>query len=181
MSRAKSLSASLILMTALAIGVVPLAPLAHASGHKAEARGSHAVRSVVSRPGRGMPAMAQPRPGVTLQMFRATNASRSNNGVRRLQLDWKRSRVARHHAMAMARAHRLVHTTRIGRYLDGVGRWSAWGENIGWTTGSLSLLQRAFMASPEHRANILSRAFHHVAVGVITFHHQLWVSLFFYG
>lgn len=163
----------MIVATVLAVGTLPLA---HASGHA-----SHAAHITATRPGRGVPAKARPRPGITVRMLRATNASRSNNGLRHLHLDWKLSRVARHHASAMARSHRLVHTSRIGRYLNGVGRWSAWGENIGWTTGSMGLLQRAFMASPDHRANILSRNFHHVAVGVVVFHHQLWVSLFFYG
>jgi uncharacterized protein YkwD len=163
-----------MLATTLAVGAVPLA---HASG----ASSVHTARTSVSRPGRGTPNQIRPRPGITVRMLRATNASRRNNGMRRLELNWTLSRVARHHAMAMARSHRLVHTTRIGRYLDGVGRWSAWGENIGWTTGSMSLLQRAFMASPDHRANILSHVFHHVAVGVVVYHRQLWVSLFFYG
>jgi uncharacterized protein YkwD len=177
MKQPRFLSVSLIVATVLALGAVPLA---HASGDASQMR-SHTERSTARRPGRGVPAKVRPRPGITLRMFRTTNASRSNNGMRHLQLDWKLSRVARHHALAMARAHHLVHTTRIGRYLDGVGRWSAWGENIGWTTGSMHLLQQAFMASPDHRANILSPTFHHVAVGAVMFHRQLWVSLFFYG
>jgi len=120
-------------------------------------------------------------PCLTVQMLRATNASRRHHGERKLLLDWRLSLVARRHAMAMARAHRLFHTTRIGVYLNGVGRWSAWGENIGWTTGGVNLLESAFMASYVHREHILSRTFHHVAVGAVIVRHQLWVSIFFYG
>jgi len=120
-------------------------------------------------------------PCLTVQMLRATNASRRRHGERGLVLDWRLSLVARRHARAMARAHRLFHTSSIGVYLNGVGRWSAWGENIGWTTGSVGLLESAFMASPVHREHILSRTFHHVAVGTVIVRHQLWVSIFFYG
>ena len=41
----------------------------------------------------------------------------------------------------------------------------AWGENIGWTTGDIADLQRAFMRSPVHRENILDGRFRRVAVG----------------
>jgi Uncharacterized protein with SCP/PR1 domains len=114
-------------------------------------------------------------------MFRATNASRNHNGMRAFSLNWKLSLIARHHAMDMARQHRLFHTSRVGRYLNGVGRWSSWGENIGWTTGDVGLLENAFMASAIHRSHILSHAFHHVAVGAVQVGNKLWVSLFFYG
>ncbi len=115
------------------------------------------------------------------QLLRATNESRRRFGLKRLRLDRDASVVARRHSLAMARAHRLYHSTDTSRYLRGAGRWSAWGENIGWTTGDVGDLQKAFMHSSVHRVHILSRSFHHVAIGAVQMGGKLWVTLFFYG
>jgi uncharacterized protein YkwD len=123
------------------------------------------------------------RAGVNLAwpMFAATNASRRAHGLPALRIDRVASKIARQHCMAMARAGILFHTTNVGRYLSGVGRWSAWGENIGMTTANVPALERAFMASPVHRTHILAGDFHKVAVGAIRVGRALWVTLFFYG
>jgi len=70
---------------------------------------------------------------------------------------------------------------QIGPYLMGAGRVYTWRENIGWTTGGVPDLERAFLASSEHRTHILSRSFRHVAVGALLRGHRLWVTLFFYS
>ena len=55
-----------------------------------------------------------------------------------------------------------------------------WGENVGYTTGDVADLQRAFMRSPSHRTNVLDRDFDRVAVGAATDDRgRLYVSLFF--
>jgi uncharacterized protein YkwD len=120
-------------------------------------------------------------PNYTWQMFAATNASRRNNGLPNLILGRIPSRAAMAHCVAMANADSLYHSRTITPYLPGAGRVSIWGENIGWTTGGVPDLERAFMASPEHRPHILSRSFHHVAVGALRRGHRLWVTLFFYN
>ena len=46
--------------------------------------------------------------------------------------------------------------------------WSI-GENIAWGTGSLATaaqIQRAWMDSPGHRANILRRQFREIGIGI---------------
>jgi uncharacterized protein YkwD len=114
-------------------------------------------------------------------MLRATNATRAAHGLPRLRLDRIVAPLTQGHTRVMADEHRLFHTPDVGRYLNHVGRWHRWGENIGWTSGSIRDLERAFMASPDHRVHVLSRSFHHVAVGAVSSGGKIWVTLFFYG
>ncbi len=115
------------------------------------------------------------------QMYRATNASRVSHDVHRLDLNVSMSDLARRHSLAMARAGELYHTRDPANYyLRGV-RWSKWGENVGEATGTVAEMQDAFMASTDHRHNILDRAFDKVAVGAVRRDGTLWVTVFFYG
>ena len=91
------------------------------------------------------------------------------------------SQLARRHSVRMARRGELFHTANPGSYyLRGI-RWSVWGENVGYTSGDVDGLQRLFMNSPSHRANILNRRFRHVAIGTVRRDGTLWVTVFFYG
>ena len=129
-----------------------------------------------------VPATAQAgTPNYAWQLFKATNHSRLGHGVHRLSLDREASVFAIRHSTARARRNSLFHSSDPGVYLSGVGRWSRWGENIGWTTGDIGSLQRAFMHSPVHRENILDGRFRHVAVGAVKDGKKIWVTLFFYG
>jgi uncharacterized protein YkwD len=129
-----------------------------------------------------MPAAAHAgTPNYAWQLFKATNHSRLDHGVHRLSLDREASAIATKHSVAMARRHELFHTSDPTIYLSGVGSWSRWGENIGWTSGTVRDLQRAFMHSSVHRVHILDRTFRHVAVGAVKDGKKLWVTVFFYG
>jgi uncharacterized protein YkwD len=117
------------------------------------------------------------------RMLRLTNEARARRDLPRLHLDNARADRARKHSVAMARDGYLSHTadpTEV--YLRDV-RWSRWGENVGDTGGGADLrpLQRAFMASPEHRENVLEPSFDRVAIGVVMRDGEAWVTLFFYG
>jgi uncharacterized protein YkwD len=120
-------------------------------------------------------------PNYAWQMFRATNESRRRLGLPRYELNRVKSRLAEEHSLAMAHQHRLFHTSNVSAYLNGVGRWRGWAENIGWTTGAVGDLEKAFMGSPDHRPHILSGLYRHVAVGAVRVNGKLWVTLFFYG
>ncbi len=62
-----------------------------------------------------------------------------------------------------------------------VAPWT-WGENIALSSGSIRDIEKAFMHSPEHRANILDPCFKHVAIGVVRDDNgTAWVTVFFYG
>ena len=81
------------------------------------------------------------------RMYQATNNSRLNNGVRRVDLHYTISRLARQHSIAMANRGSIFHTSKskiLGTYLKGV-KWSTWGENVGVTGGTISGMQSAFM------------------------------------
>ena len=116
------------------------------------------------------------------RMYRVTNNSRENHEVARVSIHDAMSDLARRHSVAMAKRGTLFHTSDpAGYYLDGIS-WRSWGENVGVTGGTVAELQRAFMHSDLHRANILNRGFRRVAVG--TYRDAdglLWVTIFFYG
>ena len=116
------------------------------------------------------------------RMYQATNNSRLTNGVRKVDIHYTISRLARQHSIAMANRGSIFHTTNPSSfYLKGV-RWSTWGENVGVTGGTITGMQSAFMNSPGHRSNILNRGFHRVAVGTYRdANGLLWVTVFFYG
>jgi uncharacterized protein YkwD len=112
----------------------------------------------------------------------ATNDSRQRYGVATLRLNATLSDIARRHSVAMARAGELFHTSNPGAtYLKGMpgGHW--WGENVGVTTGTVGEMERMFMGSPPHRANILNRVYRHVAIGAVRVDGKLWVTVFFYS
>jgi uncharacterized protein YkwD len=116
------------------------------------------------------------------RMYRATNESRTNHSVKKVDIHVRISKLVRKHSVAMARRGELFHTRDAdGKYLDGV-KWRTWGENVGVTGGTIAGLQRAFMDSAGHRANVLNEGFRRVAVG--TYRDDdglLWVTVFFYG
>jgi len=114
------------------------------------------------------------------RLLQLTNAARERRGLVKLQLDREASQIARRHSVAMATAGDLFHTTDVSPYLDGVA-WHRWGENVGYTPGSIEGLQQAFMDSEPHRANVLQPAFRRVAIGTVRAGGVLWVTLFFYG
>jgi uncharacterized protein YkwD len=131
---------------------------------------------------------AMPSPAVAgtltprVRMYRATNTTRVNHEVRRVDIHYTMSKRAREHSIAMAKRGSIFHTANPSSfYLKGV-RWRTWGENVGVTTGTVGDLQQAFMNSTAHRANILDRSFRRVAVGTYRDANGfLWVTVFFYG
>lgn len=116
------------------------------------------------------------------RMYEATNNSRLNNSVDRVDIQLTMSRIARRHSVAMANRGYIFHTTDPSSvYLQGVN-WSTWGENVGVTGSTISSIQSAFMQSSGHRANILNQHFRRVAVGAYRDDDgYLWVTVFFYG
>ena len=125
-----------------------------------------------------VPAAAQARtPNYSWQMYRETNAARARHSVGRLERAHRLTDEATKHSRAMARRGQLFHSSGPSRY--GVRCW-VWGENVGYTSGDVDDLQRAFMNSPAHRRHVLDRDFDRVAVGSATDDRgRLYVTLFF--
>jgi len=99
----------------------------------------------------------------------------------------------------MARAGTLYHSSNLSKSLRN-RRWSLAGENVGMTAvgdikspwdgqildtismeDAVHALQNAFMASPDHRKNILRKRFDHAAAGFYESRGVLYVTVIFYG
>lgn len=106
------------------------------------------------------------------------NRVRARHRLAPFRLNPKLSRAARRHSRDMVRHRYFAHDSRNGRSpfdrmraTRYVPRNSSWwlGENIGWGRGPLAApasLVRMWMHSPPHRANILSRRFRDIGIGI---------------
>jgi uncharacterized protein YkwD len=132
-----------------------------------------------SCPGAG----SRPTSTPTWQAVAATvclvNNQRTSRGLPALRWNRLLWQAANGHAADMVHRHYFSHTTpggttfldRIRRtgYFSGARWWYA-GENIAWGSGSRatpSAIVTAWMNSPGHRANILSRNYRETGVGVV--------------
>jgi len=106
------------------------------------------------------------------------NARRVRHRLGPLSLNDRLSTAARRHSRAMVRERFFSHdsldgTTFLERiratgYLTGIRSWAV-GENIAYGSGSRSSprsIGTAWMTSPPHRANILSRSFREIGIGL---------------
>jgi uncharacterized protein YkwD len=142
--------------------------------------------SLPQPPGQVPGAAVSPEPGTanTDEPARAaldlTNKDRETHHVKRLKWDRKLSKYATKHSKQMADDVALYHTPNLASKLHS-RKWKIAGENVG-NGPSLDAINNAFMASPDHRPNILRNSFHHAAVGVYTDDSgSLWVTVIFYG
>ena len=112
-------------------------------------------------------------------LFARVNRARERNGFRDLKLNLDLSAVALRHSRRMAERRKLFHTPDLASKLRSY-RWSVAGENVGMAR-SLKRLMNMWMASAEHRANILRRSYRHIGVGVVRVKGYFWATLIFYG
>jgi uncharacterized protein YkwD len=101
------------------------------------------------------------------------NRERAQRGLRPLRLSARLSQASASHSRNMVRKRFFEHGNFVARILNAryATRRQAWalGENIAWGTGSLGTptqTVRAWMRSPGHRANILSRRFRDIGIGI---------------
>jgi uncharacterized protein YkwD len=105
------------------------------------------------------------------------NRDRGARGLPPLRENANLRRAAEGHSADMVAARYFDHTSPAGddmvdRILrTGYARNQGWslGENIAWGTGSLATaveIERAWMNSPGHRANILRRQFRDIGIGI---------------
>lgn len=106
----------------------------------------------------------------------AVNSARAAAGLPALAVDWPMSVAGQNHSIAMAAAGTLYHTPDLA----GAGNvmapgWTALGENVGYSD-NVTDVDNAFMASAEHRANILG-PYNLLGVGVVnTTDGRVWVT-----
>ena len=107
------------------------------------------------------------------------NQARASRGLPKLRSDARLSTAARGHSSAMSSQNFFSHDSLSGSsfatrieaagYIRGASSWFI-GENIAWGTdvlGTPQALMKAWMNSPEQRANILNRRFREVGPGVV--------------
>ena len=115
-------------------------------------------------------ALAGPSEG---DFFSAANAARAANGVHALAWASDLADVARQQAERMAKADSLFHNPNLA---TDVSNWQVVSENVGYGP-SWDSIQSAFMASPEHKANIVDPEVTQLGVGTyVGPDGRLWVS-----
>src|SRR5207249_4756050 len=90
--------------------------------------------------------------GMRGRMLRLINGARRSHGEHALHLNIPVSHLAHHHSRVMAKRGYLFHTPDLERILAG-RHWTILGENVAESRTVHSTF-RAWMNSPEHRANI---------------------------
>jgi uncharacterized protein YkwD len=118
------------------------------------------------------PAVAGPKTDASL--VDSTNDLRAAHGLRRMKVSPTLSKLAYHHSVAMARKGKLWHND-ISSATD---HWVWLGQNVG-VGRSAEALQKAFMDSPPHRANILRRKANLFGVGTYISKGRIWVTVNF--
>ena len=99
--------------------------------------------------------------GSDSQFVSATNSARGAHGLSHYAVAADLTSMARRWAAHMAAHHQLAHNPS---YANQACCWTALAENVG-VGASVSQIQRAFIASSEHRANILSRTYPQFGIG----------------
>jgi uncharacterized protein YkwD len=101
-------------------------------------------------------------------LLRAMNHVRSAHGLPDLRYDPHLQRAAVSHSRAMLASNSFTHGAFGSRMLEFDVSFSTAGENLAWGTGSYGAARAivlAWLASPEHRANLLRPGFSRVGVG----------------
>ncbi|HEY6068329.1 MAG TPA: CAP domain-containing protein [Gaiellaceae bacterium] len=104
-----------------------------------------------------------------LAMLQAMNAARQAHGVGPLRIDTRLQRTARSHSRVMLRTDSFSHGAFAARIRRAGVRARRVGENLAWAIGALAeahAIVNLWLASPEHRANLLRPGYHIVGVGI---------------
>jgi uncharacterized protein YkwD len=115
------------------------------------------------------------RPGVR-QMLAGLNSVRRAHGLAPFRLSAELGRAAVAHARSMGEKGYFSHDSadgtsfgkRLAHYYEHAQECRL-GENIIWASGAVDIpgLIRAWMASPGHRANILTPGFREIGIGIV--------------
>jgi uncharacterized protein YkwD len=102
------------------------------------------------------------------RLLRDLNRVRAAHGLVPLRYDPRLQRAARAHSRDMLISQLFQHGSFGARMLQFDVRGTVTGENLAWGNGpfgTASGIVRAWLASPEHRANLLRPGFRLVGVG----------------
>jgi len=102
------------------------------------------------------------------RLLRDLNRVRAAHGLTPLRFDPCLQRAARAHSHDMLSTQIFQHGAFGARMLRFDVRGTVTGENLAWGNGSLgsaNAIVRAWLASPEHRANLLRPGFTRIGIG----------------
>jgi uncharacterized protein YkwD len=103
-------------------------------------------------------------------LLTAMNEARQAHGLRPLRADARLERAARAHSSKMLRTGTFTHGAFYARIRGSGVRARRVGENLAWGQGPLGVARSIvsmWLASPEHRANLLHPGYRIVGVGAL--------------
>lgn len=107
--------------------------------------------------------------GAATNLLQAVNRTRVAYGLRPLRVDATLERAARSHSADMLRGNYFAHGNFHGRMVEFHVRGPVAGENLAWGNGGYAratTIVREWLASPEHRANLLRSGWTRIGIGV---------------
>jgi uncharacterized protein YkwD len=105
-----------------------------------------------------------------LNLLAAVNATRAAYGLQPLHLDSTLQRAARSHSTDMLRHNYFAHGNFAGRMAAFHVHGPTAGENLAWGSGPYgraATIVREWLASPEHRANLLRAGYARIGIGLM--------------
>jgi uncharacterized protein YkwD len=102
-------------------------------------------------------------------LLQAVNQTRAAHGLKPLRVDSTLVRAARSHSSEMLRANVFTHGDFHGRMVSFHVHGPAAGENLAWGSGTYaqsSSIIGEWLASPEHRANLLRPGWTRIGIGL---------------
>jgi len=115
-----------------------------------------------------LPATAATAGSREASLLREVNRVRAQHGLAGLRVDARLQRAARAHSREMVASNTFSHGAFGSRMLQFAVTGSIAGENLAWGTGNRGTARgivAAWLASPEHRANLLRPSFTRVGIG----------------
>jgi uncharacterized protein YkwD len=103
-----------------------------------------------------------------LALLQAMNEARQAHDLVPLRIDARLQRTACRHSSAMLRTGAFAHGAFVARIRSAGVRARRVGENLAWGAGPLAeahAIVNLWLASPEHRANLLRAGYRTVGVG----------------
>jgi len=98
----------------------------------------------------------------------AVNEVRLRHGLRPLRIDPVLVRAARSYSRTLIERHIFRHGAFAARLSSFGARGPAFGENLAWAVGpsaTATVILRAWLASPGHRANLLRVGWKRMGIG----------------
>ena len=105
-----------------------------------------------------------------LSVLAAVNATRATYGLKPLHLDSTLQVAARSHSTDMLQHNYFAHGNFAGRMAAFHVQGPTAGENLAWGSGPYGragTIVREWLASPEHRANLLRPGYVRIGIGLV--------------